>query len=514
MTTRDRIVIMVVLALVAVVAGWMFVVSPKRSEASSLSTQVTSEQSQLTAAQGQVAAGMSARQRVRGSVRRARQARRGGPAGRRRPLADLPGPERGPGVARQLPRPAAEQRRSEQLELLSQLVAERRGLDRAASPGAAVGAAGLPTEQFTITLSGNYFSLSSFFNKLEGFVFTENGTLMIRGRLMTINAISLVPGPYRIPADHRERLGDDVHRPADRGHLRRRDARRPRADHPGAGLDFRILDRAARGGRHLGAAMSVPRNMLKELLERKLWPIALVLVIALVAVPVLLTKKAPTDIVTPPTGPLPYSSGTTLPAISVQTTPGNSKLDRQGPQPLHPAARRDDVDDRRHDPAVTTTTPTTSTGTTSVGSGSSSSGSRRRQRDGGHRRPRPAPLAGADLDHARAATQAGADRADRDPVLSRVARDHDRERQPEHDRPARAAQHPAEQAAADARRAGRPAGRPQRPVRGRAGDRGQRRRDMHPGSDRLRDPVRSTPARPRASPSRPAPARLRSPCSR
>ena len=65
MTTRDRIVIMVVLALGAVVAGWFFVVSPKRSEASSLSTQVSSEQSQLTAAQSQVAAGMSARQSVR-----------------------------------------------------------------------------------------------------------------------------------------------------------------------------------------------------------------------------------------------------------------------------------------------------------------------------------------------------------------------------------------------------------------------------------------------------------------
>ncbi len=65
-TTRDRIVIMVVLALAAVAAGWMFVVSPKRSEASSLSTQVSSEQSQLTAVQGQVAAGMSARRQFAG----------------------------------------------------------------------------------------------------------------------------------------------------------------------------------------------------------------------------------------------------------------------------------------------------------------------------------------------------------------------------------------------------------------------------------------------------------------
>ena len=90
--------------------------------------------------------------------------------------------------------------------------------------------------------------------------------------------------------------------------------------------------------------MSVPRNILKELLERKLWPIALVLIVALVAVPVLLTKKAPTDIVTPPTGPLPYSSGTTLPAISVQTSPGELQARRQGPQPVHAAARRHDDD--------------------------------------------------------------------------------------------------------------------------------------------------------------------------
>jgi hypothetical protein len=120
--------------------------------------------------------------------------------------------------------------------------------------------------------------------------------------------------------------------------------------------------------------MSVPRNMLKELLERKLWPIALVLVIALVAVPVLLTKKAPTDIVTPPTGPLPYSSGTTLPAISVQTSPGNSNLTGKGRNPFTPQHVATTSTVVATIPAVTTTTPTTSTGTTSVGSGSSSSG--------------------------------------------------------------------------------------------------------------------------------------------
>ena len=41
MTARDRTVIMVVLALGAVAAGWLIVVSPKRSQAAGLNTQIT-----------------------------------------------------------------------------------------------------------------------------------------------------------------------------------------------------------------------------------------------------------------------------------------------------------------------------------------------------------------------------------------------------------------------------------------------------------------------------------------
>jgi len=117
--------------------------------------------------------------------------------------------------------------------------------------------------------------------------------------------------------------------------------------------------------------MSVPRNMLKELVDRKLWPIALVLVIALVAVPVLLTKKAPTDIVTPPSGPLPYSSGSTLPAISVQTTPGDSNLGGKGRNPFTP--QHVATTSTTAAVASVTTSPATGTTTTSTGSTGSSS---------------------------------------------------------------------------------------------------------------------------------------------
>lgn len=83
--------------------------------------------------------------------------------------------------------------------------------------------------------------------------------------------------------------------------------------------------------------MSILTNMIKELRDRKLWPIAIGLIVALVAVPVLLTKKAPTNLVVPqPTGGLPYSTGNALPAISVVTKPGSSKLAGRGRDPFTP----------------------------------------------------------------------------------------------------------------------------------------------------------------------------------
>ncbi len=199
MTTRDRIVIMVVLALAAVAAGWMFVVSPKRSEASSLSTQVSSEQSQLTAVQGQVAAGMSARRQFAGQY--AQLAKLG---------EAVPPDDDIPSLIYQVQSAAQASRVTFRGLQLTSAGASSSSSSSSSSPsgqsptaplppGAAVGTAGLPTEQFTITLAGNYFNLSSFFNKLEGFVASEDGTLVIRGRLMTINAISLVPGPTGFP---------------------------------------------------------------------------------------------------------------------------------------------------------------------------------------------------------------------------------------------------------------------------------------------------------------------------
>ena len=115
--------------------------------------------------------------------------------------------------------------------------------------------------------------------------------------------------------------------------------------------------------------MSFFTNMIKELRDRKLWPIAIALIVALVAVPILLSKKAPTKLLVPqPTGGLPYSTGTSLPAISVKTAPGASKFAGKGRDPFTPqhAATTATV-------AAVTTTPTTPTAST-PGTGTAGSG--------------------------------------------------------------------------------------------------------------------------------------------
>lgn len=128
--------------------------------------------------------------------------------------------------------------------------------------------------------------------------------------------------------------------------------------------------------------MSFLSNMIKELRERKLWPIAIGLIVALVAVPVLLSKNAPTNLVTPqPAGGVPYSTGTALPAISVQTSPGASKLAGRGRDPFTPqhvattatiAAVTTPSSASAASPGAGTGAPTTPTGSTASSGGGSS----------------------------------------------------------------------------------------------------------------------------------------------
>lgn len=209
MTARDRIVLMVVVALGAVAGCWMLVISPKRSQASSLGTQVTSLQSQLSSARGTVAKGLSARGQFSGDYQ---QLAKLGEA--------LPQDDNIPSLIVQLQNAAAAAHvdfRSLQLtpSASSATPAPATGSSSSGSsstgsgsstastaplpPGASVGAAGFPTEQFTFSFTGNFFHLSDFFGRLQQFVVASKNHIAVSGRLLTLNSISLAEGPKGFP---------------------------------------------------------------------------------------------------------------------------------------------------------------------------------------------------------------------------------------------------------------------------------------------------------------------------
>ncbi len=121
--------------------------------------------------------------------------------------------------------------------------------------------------------------------------------------------------------------------------------------------------------------MSFLTNMIKELRERKLWPIAIVLVVALVAVPVLLSKKAPTNLVTQPSGGLPYSTGTVLPAITVETKQSSSKLAGRSRNPFTPQGGTTTTTATATTPSSVTAVTAPSTGATGATGSTGSTGS-------------------------------------------------------------------------------------------------------------------------------------------
>jgi hypothetical protein len=197
MTGRDRTVIMVVLALAAIVAGWLLVVSPKRSQASALNGQITSVQSQLSSARSQVAAGEEARTAFTGQY--AQLARLGEAVP---PSDDIPSliyQVQSAAQAAHVSLRALQLSPGSSSSSPSTSSSSSTASSSTLPPGAAVGAAGLPTDQFTFTLAGNFFNLANFFNRVENFVVSSKNHLLISGRLMTINAISLAPGSNGFP---------------------------------------------------------------------------------------------------------------------------------------------------------------------------------------------------------------------------------------------------------------------------------------------------------------------------
>jgi type II secretory pathway pseudopilin PulG len=196
MSTRDRTILAVVCLVAAVVGPWLLVISPKRDQAKKLEASISHVQSQLSGVQAQLAQGERARAAFASSY--TTMVRLG---------EAVPTDDNTPSLIYQLQ--SAAKKSGVQFQSLT-FNAGQGGSSSSSTPssstspgvlppGATVGPAGFPVEPFTFTFGGNFFHLANFVGRVQRFVTQTNQKLLVSGRLMSLNGITLAPSPNGFP---------------------------------------------------------------------------------------------------------------------------------------------------------------------------------------------------------------------------------------------------------------------------------------------------------------------------
>ena len=232
MTTRDRIALTVVIAAVLVGGFWFLVLGPQRSKASKLGSQLNKEQQRLTTAQSDVAQSRAARAeyssnyatvarlgkavpssddvpslvyqlsstaQATGVDFRAIKLQNASSGATAAPAPTTPAPSPGKGSTSSTPASGS----SGSTPAAGSSGAAPASATQAATatlpPGAVVGPAGFPTMPFSFTFEGSFFRLSTFFSRLESQIQSARGRLSVRGRLLTIDGLSLAASSQGFP---------------------------------------------------------------------------------------------------------------------------------------------------------------------------------------------------------------------------------------------------------------------------------------------------------------------------
>lgn len=178
MTTRDRIVIVVLAALAVLAAAWLLAVAPEREKASKLGAEVSAAQAQLVSAEGQVT---SARTAQAGYATAYASLVKLGKA--------VPTSQEVPSLIYQLVQ-ASNQKRVEFSSITS-----GGSSSGSASPAEASASAGFTQMPFTFIFHGSFFDLEHLFRQLTDFAtLSGSGSIQVSGRLLTVESVQLTPG--------------------------------------------------------------------------------------------------------------------------------------------------------------------------------------------------------------------------------------------------------------------------------------------------------------------------------
>jgi hypothetical protein len=188
MTTRDRLMLVGILAVAILVGGYIKLVAPERQKASKISAEVASERQQLQSAEAQAAEAANSRNRYAAAYASLVSL---GPA--------VPASGETPSLLYALA--SATHNRNVKFQSISATGSGAGAAPASGSPaGASSGAAGSASSQafsqqpFSFIFGGTFADLYHLLYQLEGFTTqTTAGSLHVNGRLLTIDGIQLAP---------------------------------------------------------------------------------------------------------------------------------------------------------------------------------------------------------------------------------------------------------------------------------------------------------------------------------
>jgi hypothetical protein len=233
-TARDRTVLMVIGAVVAIAAFWFLALGPRRKDATALTGQITQAQQRLDTARQQAAVASAARDRY--DVDYATVAKLGKAVPGDDDVASLvyqldhvsngthidfrsikltssgaAAPPAAPAAAQAAALASSQGSKSDSSSgssssSSSSSTTPATGVPATQSaaaglpPGSTVGSAGFPTMPFQFVFDGSFFDMEHFFTGVQRFAqLGDNSSLSVRGRLLTVDAFSLTASRFGFP---------------------------------------------------------------------------------------------------------------------------------------------------------------------------------------------------------------------------------------------------------------------------------------------------------------------------
>lgn len=210
MTTRDRIIVVVVLVAALLGGVWFVGIAPKRQDAAKLQTQIDSASQELANAKQQAAQARQAKARYDADYAEVARLGKAVPKDDALPslLYQLQTAARGAridfgsvkvaGNQAQAATPSAAATKAAGTTS-SSTTAPTQSATAGLPPGATVGSAGFPTMPFSFVFTGSYADMEHFLHDVQHFVSVDGERVSVRGRLLSIDGFALTAGPKGFP---------------------------------------------------------------------------------------------------------------------------------------------------------------------------------------------------------------------------------------------------------------------------------------------------------------------------